>query len=86
MMMPPTQADICDCGNFVAAMFTIGCGLRVLDAPESTAHETKLAGTEYTLRAYRNLVAGNGGQVHCDGLTPLLEAEAAGRLAGALGE
>lgn len=31
------------------------------DAPESTEHETKLAGTEYTLRAYRNLVAGNGG-------------------------
>lgn len=85
-LIPLTRAESCGCGDFLTTMFTIGCGLRVLDAPESTAPENKLTGTEYMLRAYRNLVAGGGGQVGCEGLKPLLEAEAAGELAGALGE
>lgn len=85
-LLPLMDDGVCDGSEFVTTMYTFGCGLHLLDQPAATSADVRLAGTQYLLRAYRKLVAGNGGEVDCEGLTPALEAETAGTLAAFLGD
>ncbi len=80
------QEGICECEDFLVVMFTIGCGLRAMDAPEADPAQIRVAGTEFVLRAYAKLVAKGSKFTACPGLAPLISAAEAGTLAAALQE
>lgn len=84
-LLPLMERQACDCSEFVNAMYLFGCGLHLLEQPAATPGDVRLGATQYMLRAYRKLVADNGGEVTCEGLAPVLEAETAGSLAAFLG-
>lgn len=76
----------CECDDFVTTMYTIGCGLHLMDSPESGATTARIAGMEFMLDAHAKLVAGGGELTDCAALAPLVGARAAGTLAAMLEE
>lgn len=80
------QEGTCECEDFLVVMFTIGCGLRAMDAPEADPAEIRVSGTEFALRAYAKLVAKGSKFTACTGLAPFISAAEAGTLAAALQE